>query len=339
MTHVITPTPLTWGWISLSILMLAFQTALMLATAPFFSGWVDRLGGRLTGQNRYRASGRWQEIRHQFVRPGYFVAGDRLSSLGCRSGFVLSVLAAGMVPVFALLPAGFPAPGLLLVCAVLVGASLLLCLPLLVQRRHMVQNAYMALMAESLLLPALVPVLVMVGGQDLSAFLAHVRGLSPLGSGAPFVLMGVALFAAAAWRGRQAGETLVCPLSGADRGLWLLATDIVLLCWVTLAGDVAWAGCLALPSDGTVETWLIECLQGGSAWLLKLMVAASLLAVTQLMVLPLPRRARVRLASVFLLGLLAWQAAYPSLAPGAVQDKTASIQVQDPALGEEGTPQ
>ncbi|KXV55938.1 hypothetical protein AD947_12765 [Acetobacter tropicalis] len=336
-----TPSPLTlsWGWMFLSALSLVVQTGLMLFAAPFFRGWVERLAGRLAGQTRYLASGRWQEIRHQFVRPGFHEPGDNLSGLAARAAFVLAVLGAGLVPVYALVPSGFPAPGLLLVCGVLVGASLLLSLPRVVLRGQAALGGYMAFMADALLLPSLVPVLVMVGGQDLSAFLAHVRGLSPLGAGAPFVLMGVALFGAAAWRGTSVGAAQACPLSGADRGVWLLAEDIVQLCWVTLAGDVAWAGCLALPTDGGVEPWLMACLQGGGAWLLKLVIAALLLAGMQLMVLPPARRARVRLACVFLLGLLAWQAAYPGLATPTAQDKTAAIQVQDPAFGAEGITQ
>ncbi|MCP1196156.1 hypothetical protein NKW84_09830 [Acetobacter senegalensis] len=339
MTPASLPHTLSWGWMFLSALTVGVQIGLMVLVAPLFSGWVDRLAGRLAGQTRYLASGRWQEIRHQFVRPSFREPGDDLSSLSTRAAFTLAVLAAGMVPVYALLPSGLPAPGLLLVCAVLVGASLLLCVPRVVLRGQAALSGYMAFMADSLLLPALVPVLVMVGGQDLSAFLAHVQGLSPLGAGAPFVLMGVAVFGAAAWRGALGDAAQTCPLSGADRGLWLLAEDLVQLCWVTLAGDVAWSGCLALPTDAGVEPWFMACLQGGGAWLLKLVIAALVLAAMQLMVLPPPRRARVRLACVFLLGLVAWQAAYPGLATPATQDKTAAIQVQDPAFGAEGTTQ
>lgn len=342
MNTTIPPEPvLTWGWSLLTVLALACQTVLMLAVGPFFAGLVERLAGRFTGEHSAWPMGRWHEIRHQFRRPPLHEPADRAGGVVTRAAFFLAVLAAGMVPVFSLSPAGFPAPGLLLVCAMLVLASLLLWVPLVLQPRPVVVPAYMAIVADVFLLPALVPVLVMVGGQDLSTFLVHIRFFSPLEQGAPFVLMGVALFGVAAWRGQQAGQALPCPLSGPDRGLWLWARACVQLCWLTLAGDVAWPGSLALPAEGGVESWLSACLLGLAAWGLKLAVAALLLAATHLMVLPLPRRGRVRLAAVFLLGLLAWQVAYPVLAPiPPTQDKAAKTEAQSSLSGaeEEGAP-
>ncbi|GBQ82288.1 hypothetical protein AA14337_2299 [Acetobacter malorum DSM 14337] len=332
MTH-----DLTWGWSFAALLALALQTVLMVLAAPWFSGWVNRLAGRLTGEHRFLAGGRWQDIHHQFRRPGLRQRGDGLSSLACRGALILAVFAACMTPVFTLVPAGFPAPGFFLLCSALVGASLLLGLPLVVQGGTTTLAGYAALLADSLLLPALVPVLVMAGGQDFSAFLAHLRQLSPVGDGAPFVLMGVALFLVTAWKGRQAGAELPCQLSGADRALWMLATDCVQLVWITLAGDVAWASSLALPGESGVEPWLAQCLAGGAFWVAKLAIAALLLAGTQLMVLTFPRRARVRLAAVFLLGLLAWQVAYAGQSAAVGQDKTASAQdEQDSAWSDEG---
>lgn len=335
MTH-----DLTWGWSFACLLALALQTVLVVLAAPFFTGWVNRLAGRLTGERRFPAGGRWQEIHHQFRRAGLRQRGDGLSSLACRGALVLAVFAACMTPVFTLVPAGFPAPGFFLLCAALIGASLLLGLPLVVQGGASSLAGCAALLAEGLLLPALVPVLVMAGGQDFSVFLGHLRQLSPVAEGAPFVLMGVALFVVTAWKGQQAGEEMPCQLSGADRALWMLATDCVQLVWITLAGDVAWAGSLALPGESSVEPWLAQCLAGGALWVAKLSVAALLLAGTQLMVLAFPRRAQVRLAAVFLLGLLAWQVASPAQSGAQGQDKTASAQEdQDSAWrNEDATP-
>ncbi|MFT8664795.1 hypothetical protein [Acetobacter orientalis] len=337
MINTVAPTQgLTWGWGLLGVLTLACQTTLLLAVAPLLSGWIDRLAGRLTGEHRPWPMARWHEIRHQFRRPPLLEPADRAGGFVTRAAFLLAALGAVMVPVFSLCPAGFPAPGLLLVCGMLVLASLLLWVPLVLQPRTVVVPAYMAIVADVFLLPALVPVLVMVGGQDFSEFLVHIRTFSPLQQGAPFVLMGVALFGVAAWRGQQAGQALPCPLSGPDRGLWLWARDCIQLCWVTLAGDVAWPGALALPGDVGVESWLTACLLAIAAWGLKLGVAALLLATTQLVVLPLPRRGRVRLAAVFLLGLLAWQVAYPVLAPiPPTQDKTAQAESQPALYGAE----
>ncbi|GAN68053.1 hypothetical protein [Acetobacter orleanensis] len=321
MTH-----DLTWGWFFACLLALALQTGVLVLAAPWFSGWVNRLTGRLTGERRFPAGGRWQDSHHQFRRQGLRLRGDGLSGLACRGALILAVFAACMTPVFTLVPAGFPAPGFFLLCAALVGASLLLGLPLVVQGGTATLAGYTALLADALLLPALVPVLVMAGGQDFSVFLAHLRLLSPAGEGAPFVLMGVALFLVTAWKGRLAGEDLQGQLSGADRALWMLAADCVQLVWITLAGDVAWAGSLALPGDGGAEPWLAQCLAGGAFWVAKLSVAALLLAGTHLMVLTYQRRARVRLAAVFLLGLLAWQVAYAGQSGPQTGNKTASMQ-------------
>lgn len=336
MTHDLTH-DLTWGWLFACLLALALQTVVIILVAPWFSGWVNRLTGRLTGERRFPAGGRWQDIRHQFRRQGLRLRGDGLSGLACRGALILAVFAACMTPVFTLVPAGFPAPGFFLLCAALVGASLLLGLPLVVQGGGTLAGST-ALLADALLLPALVPVLVMAGGQDFSAFLAHLHQLSPAGDGAPFVLMGVALFLVTLWKGQQAGEDVPSELSGADRALWMLATDCVQLVWITLAGDVAWAGSLALPGDSGVEPWLAQCLAGGAFWMARLGVAAFLLAGTHLMVLTFQRRARVRLAAVFLLGLLAWQVAYPGQSGPQAQNRTASAQDGlDAIWHEEGT--
>lgn len=336
MTVPASPFVLTWGWSLLCLAALGCQTLMMLVAAPFFTGWVDRLGGRMAGECRYRVSGRWQEIRHQFTRPGLAEPDQKAGAGVVRAGFVLAVLGCSMVPVFMLLPAGFPAPGLLLISAVLILASLLLSLPLVAQPGRYALNGYMVLIADALLLPALIPVLVMVGGQDLAAFLTQIRSLSPLGNGAPFVLMGVAVFAVA-WRSQQGDEEGACPLSGPDRGLWLLARDCVRLCWVTLAGDIAWSGMLSLPTTAGMEAWSIGCLEGTGVWVVKVAIAAVLLALTYLMVLPLPKQGRVRLATVFLLGLLAWQVAYPVLTPQQEPSSTtAAAALQNPIYGDDG---
>lgn len=336
MTHDLTH-DLTWGWFFASLLVLVLQTVLIVLAAPWFGGWVNRLTGRLTGERRFPAGGRWQDIHHQFRRQGQRLRGDQLSALACRGAFILAVFAASMAPVFTLLPPGFPAPDFFLPCAALVVASLLLGLPVVVQGGMATLAGYTVLLADAFLLPALVPVLVMAGGQDFSAFLAYLRQFSPAGEGAPFVLMGVALFLVTAWKGQQAGESLPCQLSGADRALWMLATECVQLVWVTLAGDIAWSGSLALPGEGGAEPWLAQCLAGGAFWVAKLGVAALLLAGAHLMVLTVQRRARIRLAAVFLLGLLAWQVAYSSQPDAQAQNRTASTQDgQDSLWHDEG---
>lgn len=89
--------------------------------------------------------------------------------------------------------------------------------------------------------------------------------------------------------------------------MWLWAADCVQIAWVTLAMDTAWSGSLALPDDGGVEQWLTQCMAGFALWGGKLLLAAVLLALLRLVVLPPLRRARIRVVSIFLLGVLALQ--------------------------------
>ncbi|MFT9016692.1 MAG: hypothetical protein ABF990_13275 [Acetobacter sp.] len=309
---------LTAGWIVVWLLALAMQAGLMVAVAPWFSGLCERLAGRVSGRQRFHAGAGWQEIRHQFRRPALRGPGDGLNGVFCFLALVMAVLACGLVPVFALTPPGFPAPGLLLVCWVLVMAMVLLDLPLAVQGRLGAYPGRAALLGNALLLPVLCPVMLLAGTQDLSTFLAGLAVLSPLRDGAPYVLAGVALFVVAALSARGTDrDAAVAPLSGQDRGMWLLAADCVQLCWVSLAGDMAWSASLAIAPGQGGGAWVAQCAQGGGIWLCKLAVAALLLALGRLVVLPAMRRIRVRLGVVFLLGALAWQVTW-ALAPQPV---------------------
>jgi hypothetical protein len=110
-----------------------------------------------------------------------------------------------------------------------------------------------------------------------------------------------------------------------------------------LALDTAWPGSLALPDDAGMEQWLSQCMLGFGLWGAKLLLAAVLLALVRLVVLPPLRRARVRLVSIFLLGVLALQvtwSVHPFLAER--EDTSVSAVLQDnsqaSAAGMEDTP-
>lgn len=313
------PTPaLTWEWYLLIIAALLVQVILMLFAAPYFSGYVDLIAGKITGTPCYWPGGRWQEIRHQFKRSGVMVAAQKTSSLAIRAAFVIVVAVCGMVPVFSLSPAGFPAPGLLFICSLLSVASVFLTLPLLIQSGQLALSGYLAGVSDMLLLPALMPIILIAGGQDFPAFLSGIQHYAPTGEGAPFVLAGAAVFLGALWQGVRSDEAVVCPLSGSDRGLWLWSQDLVQLCWITLAGDISWSAVLAVPQfEDSVSVWLKACFYGSGGWVLKLCIAVIFLAFSRLLILSFPKRGRVRLLSVFLTGLIAWQIASPLLAPAA----------------------
>ena len=297
---------LTWGWAFGCVAALAIQTALMVLVAPWFAGWVHRLAGRLVGEPRFPAGGRWQEIWHQFRRPSLYGRQDGLNGVFCALALVLAVLACGLVPVFTLTMPGFPAPGMLLVCTILVAVGVLLDLPQAVQEASAAQQGCAAIVADALLLPVLTPVLLLTGAHDLVAFLGRLHVLSPITEGAPYVLAGVALFLATALA-RRDEQTASATLSGPDKAMWLLAADCMQMCWVTLAADVAWAGSLAMPGESGAENWLTQCVEGLGLWMFKLLVASFMLAVLRMALLPAGRRARVRLGAIFLLGVLAWQ--------------------------------
>ncbi|MBO1323786.1 hypothetical protein K2X14_01285 [Acetobacter sp. TBRC 12305] len=318
------------GWIVAWLFALAVQAGLMVVLAPWFAGLCERLAGRVSGRQRFHAGAGWPEIHHQARRPVLRGPADALNGVFCFSALVLAVLACGLVPVFALTPPGFPAPGLLLVCCVLVVAMLLLDLPLAVQGGLGAYPGSAALLGNALLLPVLCPVMLLAGTQDLSTFLAGLAPLSPLRDGAPYVLAGVALFVVTALSAQGAErEAVAAPLAGPDRAMWLLAADCVQLCWVSLAADVAWSASLAgVPGQNGggaggqgVGPWLLQCAEGAGLWLGKLVVAAVILALGRLVVLPALRRIRIRLGVVFLLGALAWQVTW-ALAPQPVMQES-----------------
>ncbi|MGG6428811.1 hypothetical protein ACQ5TV_02390 [Acetobacter ghanensis] len=301
MTHF-----LTWSWILAYLPLIALQTLAMVFAAPWLSGLVGRVAGRLSGVSSFPVMGRWQDIWHQFRRPRLRSEGGALGGVACAGALVLAVLGCALVPAFTLAVPGFPAPGLLLICCVLVMALVFLHVPLVLNGGLGAEQGARGVLGILLLLPALVPVFLLAGARDFSDFLVVVHGLSPVTDGAPFVLAGVALFLvpALAW---PAQDSKVAALAGPERAMWLWAADCVQIAWVILALDMAWPGSLALPDDGGIEPWLTQCMAGFVFWGGKLLLAAVLLALVRLVVLPPLRLLRVQLVSIFLLGVLALQ--------------------------------
>ena len=323
---------LTWGWAVGSALLLFVQATLLVLVAPWFAGLTEWVAARLEGRTAFRISARWREIRHQGHRPCLRPPAGQASSMACRSALVLAVLSCALVPVFTVSAPGFVAPGLFLVCCVLVAGMVLLDLPQTLQGGVAAWWGCAHLLADGLVLPVLAPVALMAGTtRSLPVFLAGLRGASPLLDGAPYVLAGFAVFmvvALAPW-GDEAERRVAC-LSGPDRAIWMLATDCLNLCWVTLAGDLAWAGSLASPGSGDVQDWLSDCIAAAGLWAGKILAAAVLLGLSRLVVLTARRRVRVRLGVIFLFGLLAWQMTWAASSQPVVLDEGAAAPAAEP---------
>ncbi|MCH4093555.1 MAG: hypothetical protein LKE96_04475 [Acetobacter peroxydans] len=326
---------LTWGWAIGSALLLFIQAILLVVVAPCFAGLTEWVAARLEGRPAFRVSARWREIRHQGHRPCLRTPAGQASGMACRGALVLAVLACALVPVFTVSAPGFVAPGLFLVCCVLIAGMLLLDLPQTLQGGVAAWWGCAHLLADGLVLPMLTPVALLAGTtRSLPVFLAGLHDASPLLDGAPYVLAAFAVFMVvvlAPW-GDEAERRIAC-LSGPDRAIWLLATDCLNLCWVTLAGDLAWAGSLANPALGDVEDWLSVCMAGAGLWVGKVLAAAVLLGLSRLVVLTASRRARVRLGVIFLFGLLAWQMTWAASSQPVVLDEGAAAPAAEPQSG------
>lgn len=317
MTHSF---PLGWAVLFLPLVMV--QTLAMVFAAPWLTGLVGRLSGRLSGVSSFPVMGRWQDIGHQFRRPRLAGQDGALAPVACAAALVLAVLGCGLTPAFTLGVPGLPAPGLLLICCVLVLALVVLNVPCVLGGGLGALQGARAMLGGLLLLPALVPVFLLCGARDFSDFLATVHGLSPVTDGAPYVLAGVALFLvpALAW---PVQDHQLALLAGPERAMWLWAADCVQIAWAVLALDMAWPATLALPEEGAMEPWLIQCMADFAIWGGKLVLAALLLACVRLVVLPPLRLARVRLVSIFLLGVLALQVTWSAHPQQTVRESAA----------------
>ncbi|MFT8657127.1 MAG: hypothetical protein ABF785_10585 [Acetobacter papayae] len=331
---------LTWGWAIGCTLALLVQAILLVLAAPWFAGLTEWTAARLEGRSALRISARWREIKHQSRRPCLREPAMQAGSIACRAALVLAVLSCVLVPVFTVSAPGFVAPGLFLVCCVLVAGMLLLDLPQTLQGGVAAWWGCAHLLADGLVLPVLAPVALLAGTtRSLPVFLASLHGASPMLDGAPYVLAGVAVFMVvvlAPW-GDEAQRRIAC-LAGPDRALWLLAADCLSLCWVTLAGDLAWAGSLASPALGDTQDWLSACVVGAVLWVGKMLAAAVLLGLSRLVVLTTRRRVRVRLGVIFLFGLLAWQMTWAAAPQPVVLDEGAAAPAVEPqSRQEQGT--
>ena len=319
MTQELVHTIPFWVWFIACSFALIVQCGCVLGMAPLLTGFIAWLSARLKGEPSFPITSRWRDIWHYCHRPSVHDAFQNLNRLFICCAFVLMVSGGVFIPVFTLTVKGFPVPNLLLICSVLIGAMLMLVLSLATQGYASAIKVSRRILGEGILLPALVPVFFLSRGHDLRTFLTKIYTLSPLTNGVAYVLAGLAVCVVGIFsidEGADHGEYdgAVLPLTGFEKGLWLLTFDCIRVYWLTLAVDIAWVTSLAVPmdvlGDVSVSQWLDQCVEGMGLWVCKLSVVSLGLVGIRFVATSSTRIMQIRGGSVFLLGVLAWQMAY-----------------------------
>lgn len=313
-----TTTPL-WVWFVGCIFAIMVQCGCIILTAPLWTGFINWLSAHLKGEPSFPIVSRWRDIWHQCYKPSLHDESQDLNRLLILCAFVLVAFVAMFIPVCTLTVKGFPAPNLLFICSMLVGATLVLVLPLATQGYFSATQASIRLLGEGLLLPALVPVFFLSGGDSIRSFLTKIYTLSPLTNGVAYVLAGVAVCVIGVLRYDEGSDLLEydntrLSLTGVDKGVWLLVSDCIKICWLTLAADIVWPTSLAvpmtMPEGGGVSQWFGQCIESVGLWICKMGIASLLLVGARFTVVSSTRMMQIKIGTVFLLAILAWQMAY-----------------------------
>ena len=308
-----------WVWFVGCTFALIMQCGWIILTAPLWTGLTNCLSASLKGEPSFPITSRWRDIWHQCYKPSLHDKSQDLNRLLIFCAFVLVLPAAIFIPVCTLTVNGFPVPNLLFICSLLVGATLMLILPLATQGYFSAVKASVRLLGEGLLLPALIPIFFLSGGRNLRSFFTQIYTLSPLTDGAAYVLAGGAICVVGVLNYDEGSDVSdydsnCLPLTGIDKGVWLLTSDCIKVCWLTLAVDIMWPTSLAMPmvvpGATLMSQWFGQCVESVGLWICKMGIAALLLAGVRLVVVSSTRMMQIKIGTVFLLGVLAWQMAY-----------------------------
>lgn len=231
---------------------------LMLAAAPLAVGLGNRVAARLAGRPGPRLLQPWRDLRKLAGKQAVFAeSASGLFEAAPAAAFAATVLAAALVPSFALGMAGGPLADLLVVAGLLMLSRSVLALAAMetgtaVGGLGASRSMAVAAFTEPALLLAILPLALLVGTTNLDV-MAGVLREGAVGLRVPLVLAvsSVAVVAVARLRGgpasaavpfgeaATAGDALAEEYSGRHLGLLHWAAALRRLVWLSLIADLA----------------------------------------------------------------------------------------------------
>ncbi|MFW7269355.1 hypothetical protein ACMAUO_15490 [Gluconacetobacter sp. Hr-1-5] len=305
---------MAWAMISAAMagsVLLVVHLVLMVACAPVVRGLVVAGVARVGGGEPVPVLARWRLILSRVRGHGVRAAGG--AEIVPAMALAVALAACLLVPSFAL---GLPGAGLsdlLTVSGLLVLARLL---PLLAALEAGSARAglaaagdMVALVAMQAVFPLAVAAAVMATGHGgIDALLMRLRE-PDLGSGrVSAMLLAVAMLLAGPDIGpgddARAADRML-DLGGRGRAAMELARDLVLLAWITLAGDLAWPGGLTMPQAGALLPAAASLPGAIVAWLARTGVICAGIVGARVVVMGSVRGTRGRLVLALLFATLA----------------------------------
>lgn len=304
----------SWAMMSAGIVgcvLLAVHLVLMVACAPLARGLLAAGMAWAGGAERVPVLTRWRLIRSCARRHGVRAAG--VAEIAPAMALATALAACALVPSFVL---GLPGGGLsdlLTVSGLLVLARLL---PLLAALAPGGARAGLAsaggvgaLAAMQAVFPLAVAAAVMATGHGgIDALLGRLRDPDPGGGRVSAMLLAVALLLAGPDIGpgdeARAADMMV-DLGGRGRAAMELARDLGLIAWVTLAGDLAWPGGLAMPEAGAQLPAAASLPGAVVAWLARTGGICAGIVAARVVVMGSARAVRGRLVLALLFAALA----------------------------------
>lgn len=305
---------MSWAIISAAIvggMLLAVHLVLMVACAPVVRGLLGAGVTRIGGGEPVPVLARWRQILSCAHRHGVRAAGggEIMPALALATALAACLL----VPSFAL---GLPGAGLsdlLMVSGLLVLARLLPLLGALEAggaRAGLAAAGDMAgLAAMQAVFPLAVAAAVMATGHGgIDALLVRLRDPDLGGGRVSAMLLAVAMLLAGPDIGpgddARAADSMA-DLGGRGRAAMELARDLVLLAWITLAGDLVWPGGLAMPQAGGLLPAAVSLPGAMAAWLARTGAICAGIVGARLVVVASVRGTRGRLVLALLFAALA----------------------------------
>ena len=293
---------------SLLIAMVAqlLHAGLVLAAAPLLDGLARRAAARLAGRAGPPLAQPWRDLWRLARKQTVFSdTASGLFELAPALAFAATLLAACLVPSFALGMAGAPAADLLVIAGLLTLARATLALAAIESGTAQAGTGASRAMAvgvftEPALLLVVLPIALLAGTTNLDA-IASVLREGTLGIRVPLVLAVAALLVVAASRAGEATEAaLGREYSGRHLALLDWTAGLRRLLWLGLLADIAVPFGLA-DATGSPAWWLA----GAVVWAGKLAVLTLALALWDAAVSARPARLAETLGLALLLGLLA----------------------------------